>query len=51
MTVNKEKYEVMDIDDVFIVQDIEEPNQIQVTCFYVNEKNRDKEWEFIIKLN
>jgi hypothetical protein len=28
MTINKEKFEVMDIDDVFIIQDIEEPNQI-----------------------
>lgn len=51
MTINKEKFEVMDIDDVFIVQDIEEPNQVQVTCFYVSPKGKDKEWEFIIKLN
>jgi len=51
MTIQNEKYEVMDIDDVFIIQDIEEPNQMQVTCFYVNEKDKDVEWDFVIKLN
>ena len=51
MTINKEKFEVMDIDDVFIVQDIEDRTQVQITCFYVNEKNRDLEWSFILKLN
>lgn len=51
MTINKEKFEVMDIDDVFIVQDIEDLTQVQITCFYINEKNRDREWSFILKLN
>jgi len=51
MTINKESFETMDIDDVLIVMDIDDPNQQLVTCFYVNEKNKDREWEFIIKLN
>lgn len=49
--INKEKYEDMDIDDVFIVTDQDEPDQQLVTCFYVNSRNTDKEWNFIIKLN
>lgn len=51
MTINKEKFEVMDIDDVFIIEDVEDPTQQQVTCFYVSEKGRDIEWNFIIKNN
>ena len=51
MIINKEKFEDMDIDDVFIVQDLEEQDQVQITCFYVNEKNKDREWSWIIKLN
>jgi len=51
MTIKEEKFETMDIDDVFITEDIEDPTQQQVTCFYVSEKGRDKEWQFIIKNN
>ncbi len=51
MTINKEKFETMDIDDVFIIEDIEDPTQQQVTCFYVSGKGKDKEWNFIIKNN
>jgi len=46
-----DKFETMEIDDVFIVTDIEQPNQVQVTCFYVNEKNKEREWHFILNLN
>lgn len=45
------KFETMDIDDIFMAVNPEIPFELMVTAFYVNRKNRDKEWTFFINLN
>ncbi len=47
----KEVFEKIEIDDIFTSLSLEIPHELMVTIFYVNSKNRDKEWNFIINLN
>ena len=45
------KFEIMEIDDVFTSRSLEVPYEFMVTAFYVNSKNEIVEWSFFINLN
>lgn len=44
-------FDIIDIDDMVMDLNLEFPHDLNITAFYVNSKNKDKEWTFIINLN
>ena len=39
------------IEDFFFVKSLETPYHLDVILFYVDQKERDKEWNFTLNLN